>query len=569
VNVDEMQKKLSQKAEKEPEHQFENLYGLLCNEVWLRVAANKTLRNTGSRTAGIDGMTKSNLLGDLDGYITRLRASLTANTFEPVPVRRVYIPKPNSERKRPLGIPTLFDRIVQEALRMILEPIWEPDFSTHSYGFRPNRSTYDAMTYIGKKLTGNSGEIYQWVIEGDLASYFDTIPHRRLIKAVKKRVADRDIRDLIWKFLRAGVMYRESVEDTLTGTPQGGIVSPLLANIYLHTLDKYMESKYLKLSNWTRRQRREQGKGNYLYVRYADDFVVLCNGTKAESLAMKEELKELLSPMGLTLSEEKTKVTHITEGFDFLGYRVIRSIGTKGKMIPKVLIPEKAIKRLYAEVRRRLAPSSTDESTSTTIMGLNRLTRGWCEYYRCTNDPAKTFRKVGAELFWDMAHWLGRKYDMDMPAVMRRFRKGNTFGTSMTTLVMPTEYKAKRFVAKTWHNPYTEPEKVKSEKERVKYESLLTHNQLWSGHEDRQGKGDLREEVILLKGTVCALNMPDICESKGEPLHPSEVEVDHIIPRARFKDLTKADSMDNLQPVCTPCHRAKTKTDLKVLSRVR
>jgi len=223
VNVDEMQKKLSQKAEKEPEHQFENLYGLLCNAVWLRVAANKTLRNTGSRTAGIDGMTKSNLLGDLDGYITRLRASLTAKTFEPVPVRRVYIPKPNSERKRPLGIPTLFDRIVQEALRMILEPIWEPDFSTHSYGFRPNRSTYDAMTYIGKKLTGNSGAIYQWVIEGDIASYFDTIPHRRLIKAVKKRVADRDIRELIWKFLRAGVMYRESVEDTLTGTPQGGI----------------------------------------------------------------------------------------------------------------------------------------------------------------------------------------------------------------------------------------------------------------------------------------------------------------------------------------------------------
>jgi hypothetical protein len=273
--------------------------------------------------------------------------------------------------------------------------------------------------------------------------------------------------------------------------------------------------------------------------------------------------------MGLTLSEEKTIVTHITEGFDFLGYRVTRSLGTKGKMIPKVLIPEKAVKRLIGEVRRRLAPSSTDESTSTTIMGLNRLTRGWCEYYRCTNDPAKVFSKIEYELFWDMAHWLGRKYDMDMPAVMRRFRKGNTFGTSMTTLVMPTEHKAKRFVAKTWHNPYTEPEKVKSEKARIKYESLPTYNQNWDGHENRQGQGDLREEIILLKGTVCALNMPGICESKGEPLHPSEVEVDHIIPRTRFKDPMKADSMDNLQPVCTPCHRAKTKSDLRVLSRMR
>jgi RNA-directed DNA polymerase len=137
------------------------------------VAVHKTLSNTGSRTAGIDGRTKSNFLGDFDGYITRLRASLKAKIFEPVPVRRVYIPKPNSEKKRPLGIPTLFDRIVQEALRMILEPIWEADFSIHSYGFRPNRSTYDAMTYIGKRLTGNSGTSYQWVIEGDIASYLD------------------------------------------------------------------------------------------------------------------------------------------------------------------------------------------------------------------------------------------------------------------------------------------------------------------------------------------------------------------------------------------------------------
>lgn len=170
-------------------------------------------------------MTKSNFLGDPDGHIRSLQEALKAKTFEPEPVKRGYIPKPNSEKKRPLGILTLLDRIVQEALRMILEPIWEADFSLHSYGFRPNRSTYDAMTYIGKHLTGNSGRIYQWVIEGDIASYFDTIPHRRLSKAVKKRVADRDIRDLIWKFLRAGVMHQGTIKETLIGTPQGGIVT--------------------------------------------------------------------------------------------------------------------------------------------------------------------------------------------------------------------------------------------------------------------------------------------------------------------------------------------------------
>src|SRR5207244_9625472 len=197
----------------------ENLYSLLSKEIWLRVAAHATLSNKGSETAGIDNMTKSNFLGDYDGHIACLRESLKANTFEPVPVRRVYIPKPYSGKKRPLGIPVLYDRIVQEALRMILEPIWEADFSTHSYGFRPNRSTYDAISYIGNRLKGN-GSSYQWVIEGDIKSYFDTIPHGRLIKAVKKRVADRKIRDLLWKFLRAGVMHRGQSEETLTGTPQ-------------------------------------------------------------------------------------------------------------------------------------------------------------------------------------------------------------------------------------------------------------------------------------------------------------------------------------------------------------
>src|SRR5215472_18670795 len=146
------------------------------------------------------------------------------------------------------------------------------------------------------------------------------------MKAVKKRVAERNIRDLLWKFLRAGVMHQGTIQETLTGTPQGGIVSPLLANIYLHELDKYMESRYLNLTYSQRGNRRKQGKGNVLYVRYADDFVVLCNGTKAEAHAIKQELGEFLSTMGLTLSEEKTKVTHITEGFDFLGYTVIWSI---------------------------------------------------------------------------------------------------------------------------------------------------------------------------------------------------------------------------------------------------
>jgi group II intron reverse transcriptase/maturase len=561
-----MQKKLSQRATEKPEHRFENLYSLLCNEVWLRVAALETLKNKGSETAGVDHQTRSNFLGDFDGNINRLREQLKTKVFEPMPVRRVYIPKPNSEKKRPLGIPTLRDRIVQEALRMILEPIWEADFSRHSYGFRPNRSTYDAVAYIGNQLAGRGGS-FQWVIEGDIASYFDTIPHRRLNKAVNKRVADRNISDLLWKFLRAGVMRQGEVQETVNGTPQGGIVSPLLANIYLHQLDRYMESKYLNLTPDQRSWRRRTGKANNLYVRYADDFVVLCNGTKAQAHAIKEELGGFLSSIGLTLSEEKTKVTHITKGFIFLGYQIIRSIGTKGKMVPKVLIPGSAIKRFQHKIRRILAPNTTNDATVAKIHAMNQLIRGWCEYYRSTSSPSFAFRKLDYELFWQMAHWLGRKYKLrHMSQVIRRFQRalGKTMGlgTKRISLIRASEYKAKKLLTKAWHNPYTA-------KEAIIRENLLWRENLWMGATGRDGWDDLREEVIRLKGTVCALNYPDICESKGKPLHPSEVEIDHIIPRGKFKDTTEADRMKHLQPVCTSCHRAKTKTDQKVLSRKR
>ena len=222
MDVSEMQKKLSQWATENPAEQYRELYHLLCTEEWLRVAHQKVNSNRGRETAGVDGMSMSNFNGNLEGNLEELRNLLTTRHFEPLPVRRVYIPKANG-KKRPLGIPGIRDRIVQEALRMILEPIWEADFSIHSYGFRPNRSTYDAIARLGNRLASYRADSYQWVIEGDIASYYDTIPHRRLIKAVKKRVADRDIRDLLWKFLRAGVMYRGEVQETITGTPQGCI----------------------------------------------------------------------------------------------------------------------------------------------------------------------------------------------------------------------------------------------------------------------------------------------------------------------------------------------------------
>ncbi len=561
MDVSEMQQRLSVTAAQDPAHQFEDLYSLLCHAVWLRVAHHSVNTNQGRDTAGVDGESMSHFNGNLEGNLEELRQLLQAKTFEPMPVRRQHVPKPHGG-VRPLGIPTIRDRIVQEGLRMILEPIWEADFSVHSYGFRPNRSTYDAIAYIGNRLTGH-GSMYQWVIEGDIKSYFDEIPHRRFMKAVKRRVADRDIRDLLWKFLRAGVMAKGERQETLTGTPQGGIVSPLAANIYLDQLDTYMESKYLKLSEYERRKRRKQGKGNVLYVRYADDFIALCSGTRAEALAIKEELKTLLDTMGLTLSEDKTKLTHITEGFIFLGYKVIREVGTNGRMVPKVLIPDSAITRYRHKVRRMLAPNTYKESVKAKISALNRVTNGWCQYYRVTSYPSIVFHKRGYEIFWDMAHWLGRKWELRMPAVMRKYydQEGHTFKDGSSVLVLPTAHKAKRLLTKPWHNPYTA-------KEAIVREKLIVLESLWSGNEHRPGEMDVREETIARKGTICAINGPD-CESKGIPLPHGEAVLDHIILRARFKNPKDADRPGNVQIVCTNCHRAKTKTDLKVLSRMR
>src|SRR5262245_31271028 len=182
------------------------------------------------------------------------------------------------------------------------------------------------------------------------------------------------------------------------------VLSPLLANIYLHELDRYMESKYLNLTTYRKQVRRKQGKSNFLYCRYADDFVVLCNGTKAQALTMKEELKEVLEGMGLKLSEEKTKVTHITEGFRFLGYQIVRTIGKKGTMVPKVLIPKSAIKRFQHEIRRILSPRTTSESVVAKFTATNQLTRGWCGYYRSTSSPGLIFNKLDKEVFDGMTH---------------------------------------------------------------------------------------------------------------------------------------------------------------------
>jgi group II intron reverse transcriptase/maturase len=207
---------------------------------WLRLAHDYVAQNAGSITAGCDGINMSLFDENLERNLQQLAEELKSGTFEPFPVRRVYIPKTNG-RFRPLGIPSIRDRIVQEALRMVLEPIYEARFSQYSFGFRPNRCTMDAIRCI--LWSTQESKRFFWIVEGDIASYFDTINHRKLLKVLRRRIDDKRLLELVWRFLRAGVMEGKLFRDTKRGTPQGGIISPLLANIYLNELDEYMRTQ--------------------------------------------------------------------------------------------------------------------------------------------------------------------------------------------------------------------------------------------------------------------------------------------------------------------------------------
>jgi RNA-directed DNA polymerase len=223
MNIGEMQRLLSQKAEQRSDHKFDDLYSLACRKDWLRLAYEYVSQNAGSKTAGCDGINMSEFAENLERNLAKLQDALQSDTFVACPVRRVYIKKPNG-KDRPLGIPTIRDRIVQEAIRMILEPIFEAGFSQYSFGFRPNRRTMDAIKCIMWSTTERKK--YFWVIEGDISSYFDTIHHGQLMKLLRRKIKDERLLSLIWKFLRSGVMERKLFRDTELGTPQGGIITP-------------------------------------------------------------------------------------------------------------------------------------------------------------------------------------------------------------------------------------------------------------------------------------------------------------------------------------------------------
>jgi RNA-directed DNA polymerase len=405
-----IQAKLHRWAIDDPTRRFDDLFNLVCDPAFLLVGWRRVRGNMGARTAGVDGQTAAYIewVRGEAAFLAELRADLKARRFAPLPVRERMIPKPGGRKRRRLGIPTVRDRVVQAALKLVLEPIFEADFQPCSYGFRPGRRAQDALAEI-HLLASHS---YEWVVEGDIEACFDTIDHTALLQRMRRRVGDKRVLGLVKAFCKAGILTEAGqVQDTITGTPQGGILSPLLANIALSVLDEHFAEAWQQTmgTNAQRRTRKARGLARYRLVRYADDFVVMVAGTRADAEALKGEAAAVLAPMGLRLSEAKTRITHIDEGLDFLGYRMQRhqKRGTAKRYV--YTYPSKnALQAIKAKVRT-ISRQNRNQPLAVLLHRLNLALRGWCVYFRhgCS---ARTFRYLGQFTWERTLKWLRRKH---------------------------------------------------------------------------------------------------------------------------------------------------------------
>jgi RNA-directed DNA polymerase len=367
---------------------------------WDRVAGNK-----GSRTPGVDGRTVSYVEQKVGvpEFLANLRAELKGQTWCPLPVRERKIPKPGGSGKvRALGIPALEDRVVQAALKLVLEPIFEADFEPVSYGFRPERRAHDAIAEI--HLFGTKG--YRWVLD----AAFDNLSHPALMDRVRARVKDKRVLKLVKTFLKAGILTESGQErETNAGTPQGGILSPPLFNIAMSALDEHLHSPWKEdgeMSHHKRRaRRRARGLPNWRIVRYADDFVVLVHGTRSDVEHLREDIAAELAPLGLRLSPEKTRVTHMADGFDFLGFHIHwRRQRGSNKWYVYTFIADRPLRQLKAKIRA-LTHRKTQVNPRDVLIRLNQIMRGWAAYFR--HAAAKVaFRALENFVWWRIVSWM-------------------------------------------------------------------------------------------------------------------------------------------------------------------
>ena len=542
----ENQERLAKIALEQPNKRLERLFRYVSDPFWLYTAATAVVGHSGATTAGVDGVTKDTI-GNLHNVAKQLSSELKAGTYQPQAVKRVYVPKANGQL-RPLGIPTLRDRVVQETLRMTLEPITESHFLDCSTGFRPQRRTMDAI-HLATFYMSNRVKMW-WIVRGDIKGCFDHIPHDKLIGVIRQYTTCKKTVSLIRAFLKAGLCENGKISTPNCGIAQGGILSGLLVNIYLHEMDKQWWQKYGSLTAGEKNYRRVKGLGNVQYIRNADDFIILTNGQKQFAYELRQEFGEFLkTKLGLELSLEKTIVTHADDGFDFLGFHLERKFSQQSnKMITLVTPSTENITKFKDKVREMTSRERVGDDPVNKIRALNRFVIDWSSYYRHVN-VSSTFNDLKRFVNERVYLWLRYKHsnvsarESVRQYVLKNYKRkhpqwGYTWQVYGTSLRPMWATKIKRYRIK-WPKPRNPYLSYGSGSLIYKDESpILQH--VWNGSSPQGAYAIARMQRLEMVGNKC-----ERCASTDQ-LHAH-----HVIAKSKGGKHT----VGNLVILCQQCHK--------------